>query len=205
MAKFFSLDGAGGYNFPLNLPGKSYYNIETNKTKRTKAKQVLSSFAINIFKLQPGRGSFAVVFRILNWNDWMRKELEPFLITLVCLLSRLRSFPIPPLLSPVKMSSCKLFALAADTAGAAVCFSIKWPNSLCPLSQWAMPVIKWKNVLLMIVCVTGIMFRLMTTWTLSSKAASLVDRALELGGVVSGYQKDDLSTNLSCQAFSSQL
>ena len=57
----------------------------------------------------------------------------------------------------------------------------------------------------MIVCVTGIMFRLMTTWILSSKAASLVDRALELGGVVSGYQKDDLSTNLSCQAFSSQL
>lgn len=47
----------------------------------------------------------------------------------------------------------------------------------------------------MIVCVTGIMFRLMTTWILSSKAASLVDRALELGGVVSGYQKDDLSTN----------
>ena len=45
----------------------------------------------------------------------MRKELEPFLITLVCLLSRLRSFPIPPLLSPVKKSSCKLFSLAADT------------------------------------------------------------------------------------------
>ena len=203
MANFFSLDGAGGYNFPLNLPGKSYYNIETNKTKRTKTEQVLSSFAINIFKLQPGRGSFAFVFRILNWNDWMRKELEPFLITLVCLLSRLCSFPIPPLPSPVK--SHPVSFLHSQLILCSCLLQYQWPNSLCLLSQWAMPVIKWKNVLLMIVCVTGIMFRLMTTWILSSKAASLVDRALELGGVVSGYQKDDLSTNLSCQAFSSQL
>ena len=66
MAKFFSLDGAGGYNFPLNLPGKSYNNIETNKTKRTKTEQVLSSFAINILKLQPGEGPLLLYLEYLT-------------------------------------------------------------------------------------------------------------------------------------------